>query len=354
VHHNQLVAAANKLRAIVPSVAAATSVVGFEPAADRGKVTVRYLYDFACADPEQPLEVAVELVPLAARMLNDEALAAHRAGRFEAAAEGFARAAALDPGYELAPSNEACAWNRLGRPQDALRALAPLIRDNPVLAYSKVASDPELQSLKDAPPIAALRAGTPGAVQTEALLAAAAPLVGFAGRAVAVPIREDSWGSGNFRLDLAVYAAASGAEQLTVTLSDWSDSDAEGKTLPARREQVQQRLERTVSWLRELGFSADPRAASMGLESLPDSGRLPRSPLRIKRSEWLVSGYPAWRYDVWKDGRVVAHFGENVSTTACALTYLPSASALAVQCTTDAAEGCDDGPNAFAQLLPIP
>ena len=353
VNHNKLVAVAGKLHAIVPSVPAATSVVGFEHTADRRSVTVRYLYDLGCTAPEDPLEVVIELAPLAARMLNDDALAAHRSGRFAAAAAGFAQAARLDPTFELARSNEACAWNRLGRREDALRALAPVIRAKPVLAYSKVASDPELQSLKDAPPIAALRASTPGDVQAKTLADAAAPLVGLGGRAVAVLVREQSWGSSNFHLDLAIFDAASGDQQLSMPLADWSDNDHEGKLLAGRREQVQQRYERSASWLRELGFGADPHASSMGLESLPDSGRLKRSPLRIKRSLAPLTADDPVRYEVWKDGRVVGHFGENKAMTSSTLTYLPSANALVVQWTTEDAEGCDDGTNVFAQVLPL-
>jgi len=354
VSHNKLVASAGKRHAIVPSVHAATNVLGFEPAADGRKVTVRYEYEFGCMEPDRPLAAVLDLAPLAARMLNDEALAEHRAGRFAAAAKGFARAAELDPGLELARSNEACAWNRLGRPQDALRALAPLLRDNPVLAYSKIAADPDLQSLKDAPPVAALRASTPGDVQAETLANAGAPLVGLGGRAVAVLIREQSWGSDDYRLDLAVFAAASGDELLRTTLWDWSDNDHDRKQPPGHDEQVQQRYERAAKWLRELGFGADPRAASRRIEQLSDSGRLQRSPLRIKRSAAGASSPDAAaHYDVWKDGRVVGHFGANESMTSCTLAYLPSATALLVQWTTEDAEGCDDGTNVFAELLPM-
>jgi hypothetical protein len=38
----------------------------------------------------------------------------------------------------------------------------------------------------------------------------------------------------------------------------------------------------------------------------------------------------------------------------CTLTFLPSVSALIVQWTTEAPEGCDAGPYTFAELVPIP
>jgi tetratricopeptide (TPR) repeat protein len=288
-------------------------------------------------------------------MLNGEALEAHAAGRFEEAAAGFAAAARLDPSFELTHTNLACALNRLGRSREALATLAPLLRDNPVLAYSKIASDPDLQSLAAAPEIAALLPSTPGDVQPEAFESQQATAwVGLGGAAAAVIVREVSWGSSQYRLDLEVFAAKSGARKLRLPLSSWDDRNEDGETLPARREVLRQRYEQTARWLRDMGFRADPRATVMTLASLPDSGRLKRTTLRIKYASWQESGSEVGRYDIWKDGRVVAHFGQNTHMNTCTLSYLPSARALIVQWTTEAPEGCDNGPYTFAELIPIP
>ena len=354
VSRNRLVARAGALHAIVPSVYRATTALGFEPSSDGRSVTVRYLDELGCMDPNEVHTTQLALEPLAARMLNGEALEAHRAGRFDAAAQGFAAASALDASFELARTNRACALNRLGRRQDALAALAPLLRDNPVLAYSKVASDPELQTLQDAPELVALRAAAPSEVTQAMLDAARAPLVGLGGRAVAVLVREQSWGSDDYQVWLHVFDARTGVRQLELTLSDFADHDHDGKTLPARRAEVDARYEQAARWLSELGFAGDAKASARSLEALPSNGRLRRSPLRIKRYDWNASGSAAWRYDVWKNERVIGHFGENRAMNVCDLTYLPSARALVVQWIIEAPEGCDNGPYTFAELIPTP
>ena len=228
-----------------------------------------------------------------------------------------------------------------------MQALLPLIRANPVLVYSRVATDPDLRGLAQEPEIRALIASTPGDVQPDQLELTGAPLVGLNGSVVAVPIREESWGSSGYQLELMIYATGSGRELLRTTLVVWSDNNADGETLPVRRDRVQQRFAQVSSWLRDLGFSADRETVVSALESLPENGKLRSTPLKIKHDP-RRSGYT-----VWRDGRVIAQILRGVATTSTTVAYAPSAGVLTVAWTIEAPEGCDSGPETFAQILRI-
>src|SRR5213075_966796 len=78
------------------------------------------------------------------------------------AADGFARALALDPGLDVAVTNLASAQVRAGKLDAAARTLAPLLAKAPVATYARVASDPDLAPLLRRPEVAALRAPARG------------------------------------------------------------------------------------------------------------------------------------------------------------------------------------------------
>jgi hypothetical protein len=99
---------------------------------------------------------------LNARLENVAALALHRAHKWTEAVAGFSRALALDPTLDAAATNLASAELLAGRPDEALRKLAPLLEKAPVATYAQLASDPELAPLLKRPALSALRAPSPG------------------------------------------------------------------------------------------------------------------------------------------------------------------------------------------------
>ena len=109
-----------------------------------------------------PTRFHLTVAKLNARLENVAALALHRARKWTEAAAGFSRALALDPTLDVAATNLASAQLLAGKPEDALRTLAPLLEKAPVATYAQVASDPELAPLLKRPALAALRAPTPG------------------------------------------------------------------------------------------------------------------------------------------------------------------------------------------------
>ncbi len=89
---------------------------------------------------------------------NVAALRLHHAGRFAEARAGFEAALALDPAYDLARFNLACASSRLGDEAAAAREIAKLIaRDTPRFT-PKLHADSDLASLRGSPEGAALEA----------------------------------------------------------------------------------------------------------------------------------------------------------------------------------------------------
>lgn len=360
IGHNELLASAGSRHAVVPvhswrspSVHRATKVLGFQIREGHSRhVVVRYLDELGC-DPDQEHETVVDLRPVAADMLRNEALDAYDAGRYEPAAQGFA--AALEQVYSTETAiDRARALHRLGRTSEAAASLVPPSRDKPVLVYSKVATQPDLAALLQQPEIAALRASVPGTVSA-AEIEAGLPLVGLDARWIAVPIRQAAWSGSDRRLELAIFPSyPRKAETLRIPLIESIDTDHEGNVLPARRAAVDAQLARTVSWLRDLGFGVDPKATAMELSALPPNGRLRRSPLRVKLARWKWDDRDMSRYDVWKNERVVGDFGQNANMTSCMLTYSPLARALIAVWTTSAPEGCSEAHSTFADIVSTP
>ena len=111
---------------------------------------------------DQKHEVSLTLANLNARIENVAALALYRQRKWADAADGFARALALDPGLDVAVTNLASAQVRGGKPDAAARTLAPLLAKAPVATYARVVSDPDLAPLLRTPEVAALRAPARG------------------------------------------------------------------------------------------------------------------------------------------------------------------------------------------------
>jgi len=111
---------------------------------------------------DQEHAVSLTVSDLNARLENVAALALYRQRKWADAADGFARALALDPGLDVAVTNLASAQVRAGKTDAAARTLAPLVAKAPVATYARVASDPDLAPLLRRPEVAALRAPARG------------------------------------------------------------------------------------------------------------------------------------------------------------------------------------------------
>lgn len=223
---------------------------------DRSQVLVEY-EDYC----EQTHQVTFSARTLVAHLENADALAAFRAGRHDQAAAGFARAAALDPDFDLAYSNQAAALIAAGKAEDAAAALAPLLARAPVHGYVKVMMEPALAALRDAPALAALRSDAPGSARIDparfALAGALAAIDPARGRIAAVDV-EASWGTCRFESILQIFDAATGEALAEAPIVTWDDSDpdaCDGRgLLPEARGRVSARVEAASRALRDLGF----------------------------------------------------------------------------------------------------
>lgn len=233
---------------------------------DRSQVVVQY--DDYC---EATHRVTFSARTLVAHLENAEALAALRAGRAVEAAEGFARAVALDPDFVLAYTNHAAALVAAGKLDEAVAALQPLLAREPAQVYTRVVQDPALAALREQPAIAALRSPTPG---TAAIDPAAFTLAGAyvavdhgkdgAPARIAAVDAEASWGSCRFESVLQIFDAATGEVSAEAPIVTWDDSDpdaCDGRgVLPEARSRVAARAEAASRVLRDLGFTPVTRS----------------------------------------------------------------------------------------------
>jgi tetratricopeptide (TPR) repeat protein len=340
----KLVATAGDLRSAVDDVSHVARVK--DAVIANGVARVTYFTDeVACGPTDEAHVLTLELSVIAARMLNAAALEHHRAGRYEEAARGFAAAVALDARFALARSNWACALARLGRTREALDALASLLRDNPVFAYAKVATDPELQSLASAAELRALEASPAPVIAHEAL--AHQPLVGLGGRVLAVPVRSPSWGTGAVRIDLDFIDGRDGRELHSVRLLDWVDSDDEGEVKPERRASVDARFTQTAAWMSRLGFARDPSAEAVELPASAQKVSMSRGALRFARDTGPQG------VSVWRAAERIGRFAAIGRDRPARFDHLPRATVLVARWTNEDPEGCDGGDFSFAELLPV-
>lgn len=153
---NQLRVKKGKRSAVLPGP---TSHVDVEASAS----SVKLGYMPTCTDVEDTYSHA----QLAARLDQEEGASLLRKGKAAAAEKLLASAAALDPGYERAVLDHATALVKLSRPDDAIAALAAMVKRNPMDVYFKLAADRQLASLLGRPGLAHLRAATPGTVKID-------------------------------------------------------------------------------------------------------------------------------------------------------------------------------------------
>lgn len=240
---------------------------------DRGEVVVQY--DDYC---EQSHRATFSARSLVARLENSEALAAHRARNHAVAAQGFARAVALDPDFDLAYTNQAAALTLAGKVEEAMAALAPLLARNPVHVYVKVMRDAELTALREQPAIVAVRNQTPGTavVNAQSFAIQGAPLaIDPAKKLIAVVDTEASWGACHFESVLQIFSATTGEMRTELPLVTWDDSDpdaCDGRALlPEARGRVTERVEVASRVLRDLGFAPAAKAKLYSGAEQPDA-----------------------------------------------------------------------------------
>ncbi|MCA9706112.1 MAG: hypothetical protein KDK70_09715, partial [Myxococcales bacterium] len=234
-------------------------------------LAVEYEDAAACAAERRRWELPART--LRARLENAAALGPHRKGDFEASARGFAQAARLDPSLDVAWTNLACALAMDGQTTQALGALEPVLRRDPLRTIHKVLSDPELASLREQPALTALHAETPGTATIRDLVLAYSSHLSL----VALRRHEGSWGSAAFIEELQLFDATTGARVISLPLVDWHDTDPEGddpRIRPARRAAVEARLDAADRFLRVLGFSTSPGLELASVRQEPRGDRM--------------------------------------------------------------------------------
>jgi Tetratricopeptide repeat len=236
---------------------------------------------------DQKHEVSLTLANLNARIENVAALALYRQRKWADAADGFARALALDPGLDVAVTNLASAQVRGGKPDAAARTLAPLLAKAPVATYARVVSDPDLAPLLRTPEVAALRAPARGTARLaltkhEVTLRGKSPGAGTGPGAVAVSSKyplvaavddEWSWGTCTGQAELLLLDFA-GAEVARLPLFSHAEMTTdEGDNCPFRRAakgKIGARVAAAQRLLADLGFS--PAAGEEGTVSTSEKG----------------------------------------------------------------------------------
>ena len=245
---------------------------------------------------DQTHAVSLTLSNLNARIENVAALALYRQRKWADAADGFARALALDPGLDVAVTNLASAQVRAGKPDAAARTLAPLLAKAPVATYARVASDPDLAPLLPRPEVAGLRAPARGTARLtltkhEVTLGGKAPgkspggkppVAGGGPGAVAVSSKyplvaavddEWSWGTctGEAELLLLDFAGAEVARLPLFSYAEMTADDSGGCPFRrAARAKIGARVAAAQRLLADLGFS--PAAGEEGAVSTSERG----------------------------------------------------------------------------------
>ncbi len=123
-------------------------------------IKVDYTYGAACNNEDRSRTFTY--ASLKAHLENQRALRHHQKQRYREAAEGFEKAVELDPSFDTAVINLACAQALLGNTEQALATLKPLLEKDPVRMYFKILMDDDLKSLRSHPSVTSLKADAPG------------------------------------------------------------------------------------------------------------------------------------------------------------------------------------------------
>jgi hypothetical protein len=200
---------------------------------------------------------------LEARLANSAALALHRRGSWGAAADGFARALALDPTFDWAATNLASAQVQLGKRDEAARTVTGFMAKSRAAIYARLLSDPQLAPLLDHPSVAAMRAQPAGTARlrlgdNDVRLAGGPFAISMQQGLIAAVHSEASWGICKSLAELVVLDF-SGAEQLRMPLYAMDETtDDEPKDCPIARRalpRVRARVAAAQRLLVDLGFT---------------------------------------------------------------------------------------------------
>jgi hypothetical protein len=214
---------------------------------------------------------------LDARLANSAAFALHQKKNYKDAAEGFAKAAAADPSWEIPAYNLASARVLLGDLDGAIAALASRIASDPVTTYAKVSSDPELRPLLARKEIAALHAKTPGTAKLD-IKDIKDPSLAYSPErnAIAVLHDEQSWGSSVFWMTLEIYDVKTHKLLASTPIinGDETSPDCYSQScgiIASAKPVIANRIKQAEAMLAELGFSS-ATGENVTAEDAPISG----------------------------------------------------------------------------------
>jgi hypothetical protein len=316
---------------------------------------------------DQKHEVSLTLANLNARIENVAALALYRQRKWADAADGFARALALDPGLDVAVTNLASAQVRGGKSDAAARTLAPLLAKAPVATYARVVSDPDLAPLLKTPAVAALRAPARGTARLtltkhEVNLRGKSPGAGAGPGAVAVSSKyplvaavddEWSWGTCTGQADLLLLDFAGAAVARLPLFSSAEMTPDDGDNCPFRRAaraKIGTRVAAAQRLLTDLGFSPlSPPAGEEGDISTSEKGN-PRA-LFARAKLGIVVGRDRIRALRGDDelGATANPGAEQIR----AATHLADANVVFLRWSRAGREGCEGSDPQGVLLLPL-
>lgn len=267
-------------------------------------------YEDSCCHPDPPPQRVQEhsFDALEARLTNVSGLRHHRAGRFEKAAAAFSSAARLDPSFELATTNLACALARSGKVTGALQALESKLRTDPIGTYLHILEDPDLQPLLRSPPVQGLKAKVRGKARIDVSKNAEQIWKMYAARSaslglVAAVTHYESWNSQSWSASLVLLSAATGEKvgslplvseaQSWMVLDEYDGTGAGSyRLLPSDYRRTKENVRRANRVLADLGFDDEGVVYSSFAAS------------RRKNAEHLVALFPSQklRLIVARDG----------------------------------------------------
>ena len=145
---------------------------------------------------------------LRAKIENRYAYLLHVKKDYKAAADGYAKAVALDPKWNIPAYNLASVRTELKDLDGAIQALAPWLKSAPYATFVQVSLDKELQPLLARPELVAIQAKKPGTAPGKFLGAAYSAELGL----VAVPQSTGPFAQCDSDERIELYEVASGKE----------------------------------------------------------------------------------------------------------------------------------------------
>ncbi|CAN5748750.1 hypothetical protein BH11MYX2_BH11MYX2_13090 [soil metagenome] len=289
---------------------------------------------------------------LDARLENTAAYALHVKKNYAKAAEGFARAVADDPTWEIPADNLASAKQMGGKPDDAMTALAPWLTSHPLQTYMKIALDPELAPLLDRPELAPLRAKIPGtaAIGVNGFFADGVA-INPDGTVLAVTRDEPSWGGCNFGIELELRDAKSGAVLAHAPTFAFDDTDGDcddtnkGSPIAKRKAAVAARIAIENKALAQLGFST-PAGIERGVPGeKQDTTRFGKAKLGVATSNDGVFRVLS-KDSIIAQGKGLEHLQDGY--------YVAQPRTIVLQTTRAGREGCEGTDPSDITVIPLP